>query len=89
MRQKGGVRTGYVEIGAVDVFARGHPLARCGLHGCAGALAVALVRLADASRPRLVPPREEHEAELLHNVRIGDVEVVLERRVRHEPAELR
>jgi hypothetical protein len=58
-----------VHVGAVDVVSRGE-------------VPALLPILPDGllARPRLVPPGEDDEEELVDDVRVGDVEVVLERR---------
>lgn len=59
------LRTGYIEVGRVQVFARGHPLG------------LAVLDAVHATGPVLVPPWEEDEAEFSHDIRVGNVEVVL------------
>lgn len=61
---------GDVHVGRVWVFARRQ------VEGCAGGGGVGRVTL--LARPWLVPPGEEDDAQFGEDVRVGDVEVVLE-----------
>lgn len=70
-------RTRDVEVGRVEVVAGGLPFG------------LAVLGAADAAGPGLVPPGEEEEAELVHDVRIGHVEMVFEDRDGDQAAELR
>ncbi len=58
-----------IHVGAVDVVPWGQIPAF-----------LAIRRGALLSRPRLVPPREEHKEKFIDDVGVGDVEVVLQSR---------
>ena len=70
-------RTGDVEVGCVEIVAGSLPFC------------LAVLGATNAARPRLVAPGEEEEAELVHDIRIGHVEVVLEDGDGDEATELR
>lgn len=63
-----GERTRYVHVRRVDVFARREVVS-----------ILPVVGEPLLARPRAVPPGEEHNVQLVDDVRVGDVEVVLQR----------
>lgn len=71
------IPTGNVEVRRVEVVAGSLPFC------------LAVLGAADAAGPGFVSPWEEEEAEFVHDIRIGHVEVVFEDGDGNEAAELR
>lgn len=68
--------TGNVEVGRVDVLS------------WRGPFGLAVLQPPYATRPRPMPPGKEEDLKLLNDIRIRDVEMVLEHRDGDEPSEL-